>query len=91
MFGVACMKYLISIAISLGLFLVFRKNHHYTLGTWLYLLLMHAPVPAVMFAIERSRKVNIHPLICFVCTWLGGMILGFLVGPHVIRFFGSKP
>ena len=78
------MKYLVSIAISLALFLVFRPGHEYTLKTWFYLLLMHAPVPAVMFAVERARKVKFHPVVCFLATWAGGLVLGFLIGPFVI-------
>ena len=71
------MKYLVSIVISLALFLVFRPNHHYTLRTWFYLLLTHSPVPALMFALETTRKIKIHPVICFVATWIGGLALGF--------------
>jgi hypothetical protein len=77
-------KYLVSILISLALFLVFRPSHDYTVKTWFYLLLMHAPVPAVMFALERTRKMKFHPVVCFLATWLGGLALGFLIGPFVI-------
>jgi hypothetical protein len=68
------MKYLISVLISLALFLVFRRDHDYTLKTWLYLLIMHSPIPAAMFTIERAKGVRIHPLACFLCTWIGGLI-----------------
>ena len=84
------MKYLVSIIISLALFLVFRRNHDYTLKTWLYLLIIHAPIPALMFAFERARKMKIHPVICFLCTWIGGLGLGFLVGPFLISILGGK-
>ena len=84
------MKYLVAIAISLALFLVFRRNHNYTVTTWVYLLAMHTPVPAVMFALERARKITIHAVVCFISTWLGGMALGFPIGPFVIRIIGGK-
>jgi hypothetical protein len=47
------MKYLISVVISLALFLVFRRDLDYTLKTWLYLLIMHSPIP-LMFTVERA-------------------------------------
>ena len=84
------MKYLVSIIISWALFLVFRRNHDYTLKTWLYLLIIHAPVPALMFAFEKVRKIKIHPIVCFLCTWIGGLVLGFLVGPLLISLLGAK-
>jgi hypothetical protein len=77
------MKYLVSIAISLALVVVFRPNHDFTLKTWLYLFLMHSPVPAVMFAVEMTRKIRINPVICFIATWIGGLAFGFLVGPFL--------
>ena len=46
---------------------------------------MHAPaVPAVMFALEKTRKMKFHPVVCFIATWIGGLALGFLIGPLVI-------
>jgi hypothetical protein len=85
------MKYLVSIIISLALFLVFRPNHDYTLKTWVYLLIIHAPVPALLFAVETARKTKIHPVVCFLATWIGGITLGFLVGPFLIRLLGARP
>ena len=84
------MKYLVSIVISLALFLVFRRNHDFTLTTWVYLLIVHAPVPALMFAVEKGRKLKIHPIVCFLCTWIGGLALGYLVGPFLIDLLGGK-
>ena len=84
------MKYLVSIIISLAFFPVFRRNHDFTLKTWLYLLIIHAPVPALMFAFERARRVKVHPVICFLCTWIGGLALGFLIGPLLISILGGK-
>ena len=83
-----CTKYLISITISLALFLIFRRNHDFTLQTWLYLLIIHTPFPAAMFALERARKIKIHPVICFLCTWIGGLVLGFIIGPFLIGMLG---
>ena len=77
-------KYLVSIIISLALFLVFRPGHDYTLKTWFYLLLLHSPVPALMFVLEKARKIKIHPVICFIATWVSGLALGFLFGPFLI-------
>jgi hypothetical protein len=84
------MKYLVSIVISLVLFLVFRPSYDYTIKTWLYLLIIHAPVPALMFAFERAKKLKFHPMICFLCTWIAGLALGFLVGPLLIGILGGK-
>lgn len=84
------MKYFLSIIISLALFLVLRRNHDYTLQTWLYLLIIHAPIPALMFIFEKTRKIKIHPVICFLGTWIGGLALGFLVGPFLISILGGK-
>jgi hypothetical protein len=83
------MKYLISVVISLAFFLVFRRDHDYTLKTWLYLLIIHTPFPATMFMIERTKGVKIHPLVCFLGTWIGGLALGFLIGPFLISLLGG--
>ena len=89
--GIAyAVKYLVSIFISLALFLVFRPNHDYTLKTWFYLLITHTPTPALMFTWETTRKRKIHPVICFVATWIGGLALGFLIGPFLISILGGK-
>jgi len=84
------MKYLISIAVSLGLFLVFRSGFHYTLNTWLYLLVIHTPIPALLYFAEKKRKISVHPIVCFLCTWIGGIILGYLVGPFIIPLFNHS-
>ncbi len=84
------MKYQISIFICLALFVVFRRNHDFTLKTWIYLLIIHAPVPALMFIFEKARKIRIHPVVCFLATWIGGLALGFLVGPFLINLLGGK-
>jgi hypothetical protein len=83
------MKYLVSLIISLALFLLFRPDHHYTIETWFYLLLTHTPVPGLMFALERVGKIKIHPVICFIATWIGGLVLGFLIGPFLISMLGG--
>ena len=85
--SIRTMKYLISIAVSLGLFLVFRPSYHYTLTTWLYLLVIYSPIPGLFYFTEKKRKITIHPMVCFLCTWIGGLILGYLVGPFIIPYF----
>ena len=83
------MKYLASIIISVALFQVFRPNHDYTFKTWLLLFIIHAPVPALMFVFETARTTKIHPVVCFLCTWIGGLVLAFLVGLMLIVFGGN--
>ena len=83
------MKYLVSIFIALALFVVFRPSHTFTFKTWFYLLLVHAPVPTLMFVLERTKKVRIHPVVCFLGVWIGGLVLGYLIGPFLIRILGG--
>jgi hypothetical protein len=83
------MKYLVCIIISLALFILFRPEHSYTLETWFYLLLIHSPVPALMFALEKTRRIRFHPVICFIATWTGGLALGFLIGPSLITLLNG--
>ena len=64
--------------------------HDYTLKTWLYLLIIHAPVPALMFTFERDRKIKFHTVVCFLCTLLGGLALGFLMAHFLICILGMR-
>jgi hypothetical protein len=38
----------------------------------------------------KTRKIKIHPVICFIATWIGGLALGFLIGPFVIGMLGGN-
>jgi len=74
-------KYIFSMIICLALFPVFRPSYNYTIITWLYLLSMHLPVPIVLFLLETKHKARFHPIVTFVLTWIGGMVMGYSFGP----------
>lgn len=74
------MKYAVSLVLCLGLFVVMRRSHNFTFFTWAFLLVAHAPFLLLMLALERTKKIKIHPVVCFLVMWAGGLGTGTYLG-----------
>lgn len=53
------MKYLVSFIIALALFWIFLPNHHFTVKTWISLVITQSPIPTLMFTLERTEVASI--------------------------------
>ena len=74
------MKYTLSLLLCLSLFVVLRRGHHFTLFTWTFLLAAHTPFLLLMLGLERYKQVKIHPVVCFIVMWAGGLGTGLFLG-----------
>jgi hypothetical protein len=80
-------KYWISLLVCFAMWAYFRREHAFTVKTWAFLVGAHLPFLLVMLALEKKKAVSVHPIVCFLVVWMGGIagvaVLGRLLGPGV--------
>jgi phage shock protein PspC (stress-responsive transcriptional regulator) len=67
------------LAVCLGLFAYFGRDHHFTKTTWIALVVLHVPWLLLLAWVEAKRQKSVNSAVAFLVVWGGGMLLGLTI------------